>query len=127
MKVFDFTNGTKGKQLGEVGIVSYASGCLVDKNGETFKVELKQIHGGKDDRWAWHRNAGHTVNGKDVDIRPEDFGVEAVCFCTGEFFHQWHAGHPEAESHWCWNVIGTTEWNRNACKSGILKATKFNA
>jgi hypothetical protein len=127
MKIFDFTSGTKGKLLGEINLANYSGGWLVSKNGVTFKIDLAQTHGGKDDRWEWHANAGHTVKGKDVDIDPKDFGVDAICFCTGEFFHQWHAGHPEAESHWCWNVIGTTEWNRSACKAGILKASKHAA
>ena len=127
MKIFDFTSGTKGKLLGEMNLANYSGGWLVSKNGVTFKIDLAQTHGGKDDRWEWHANAGHTVKGKDVDIDPKDFGVDAICFCTGEFFHQWHAGHPEAKSHWCWNVIGTTEWNRSACKAGILKASKHAA
>jgi len=107
MKVFDFTNGTKGELLGHIKLTDYAGGWLVEKAGSTFKVTLSGTYGGKD-----------------VHIDPKDFGADAVCFCTGEFFHQWHDGHPEAESHWCWNVIGTTDWNRSACKSGILKATK---
>jgi len=124
MKVFDFTNGTKGEFLAEAKVVQHTGGWLVQKNGSTFKVKLTGSHGGPDDRWSWVSNAGHTINGENVNIRPEDFGVEAVCFCIGEIFHQWHPGHPEAESHWCWHVIGTTEWNRNACKAGVLKATK---
>lgn len=124
MKVFDFTNGTKGELLADIKRAQYTGGWLVSKDGSVFKVELSGSHGGPDDRWSWVSKAGHTVGGKDVDIRPEDFGVEAVCFCTGEFFHLWHAGHPEAESHWCWHVVGTAEWNRSACKAGILKASK---
>lgn len=124
MKVFDFTNGTKGELLGNIKITEYAGGSLVEKDGNTFMVQLAGAHGGEDDRWSWHKNAGHTVEGKRVDLRPEDFGVDAICFCTGEFFHQWHAGHPDAESHWAWDVVGTADWNREACKSGILKATK---
>ena len=124
MKVFDFTNGTKGELLADIKLIQYTGGWFVSKAGNTFKVELAESHGRANDRWSWASSAGHTVNGKDIDLDPADFGVEAICFCTGEFYHLWHAGHPEAESHWCWNVIGTTEWNRNACKAGILKAEK---
>jgi hypothetical protein len=127
MKVFNFTNGTKGELLADIKLIDYAGGWLVEKFGSTFKVKLSGAHGGKDDRWGWHANAGHNLNGKDAHIDPKDFGAEAICFCTGEFFHQWHAGHPDAESHWCWNVIGTADWNRSACKSGILKAEKQSA
>ena len=125
MKVFDFTKGTKGKLLGQVKLTDYAGGSRVEKNGETFNVTLSGSHGGADDRWEWHKKAGHTIKRQDVDLDPKDFGVDAICFCTGEYFHQWHAGHPDAESHWCWQVLGTTEWNRSACKAGILKAAKI--
>ena len=127
MKVFNFTDGTKGELLANINLPDYAGGSLVEKAGSTFKVKLSGAHGGKDDRWTWHANAGHNLNGRDVHIDPKDFGVEAICFCTGEFFHQWHAGHPDAESHWDWNVIGTADWNRSACKSGILTAEKQSA
>lgn len=127
MKVFDFTNGTKGKHLGDIKRASSLGGWNVMKCGQLFRVELAQPHGGPDERWAWHNSADYLVDGEFVDIRPEDFGVGAICFCTGEWFHQWHRGHPEAESHWAWYVIGTTEWNREACKAGILKATKVAA
>jgi len=127
MKVFDFTNGTKGELLGNVKITDYAGGWFVEKDGSTFKVKLSGAHGRKNERWSWHTNAGHTVKGKDVDIDPKDFGVEAICFCTGEFFDQWHENNKDAHSHWNWDVIGTTDWNRSACKSGILKAEKLAA
>ena len=127
MKIFDFTNGTKGEMLAAIKITDYAGGWLVGKNGNTFKVKLSGAHAGKDERWTWHSKAGHTVKGKDVDIDPKDFGVEAICFCTGEFFHLWHAGHPDAESHWCWEVIGTNEWNAKACGLDILKVEKLAA
>jgi len=127
MKVFDFTNGTKGDLLGHIKITDYSGGWFVEKDGSTFKVQLSGAHGRKNERWSWHLNAGHAVKGKDVDIDPKDFGVDAICFCTGEFFHQWGEGHPEAKSHWQWDVVGTADWNRRACKSGILKAEKKSA
>ncbi len=127
MKVFDFTNGTKGELLANIKLTDYAGGWLIEKAGSTFKVQLAGAHGRKNDRWSWHSNAGHRVKGERINIDPKDFGVEAICFCTGEFFHQWHAGHPDAKSHWAWEVIGTTDWNRSACKSGILKAEKHGS
>ena len=65
------------------------------------------------------------MENKDHAIKAEDFGVGAICFCTGEFSVLWHIGHPEAETQWEWHVIGTTDWNREACKSGILKSAKI--
>ncbi len=127
MKVFDFTNGTKGELMGDIKLTDYAGSWIVEKGGDTFKVQLAGLHGRKNERWSWHAKAGHAVKGKNIDIDPKDFGVDAICFCTGEFFHEWHQGHPEAKSHWKWDVIGTTDWNRSACKSGILKAEKLAA
>ena len=40
MKVFDFTNGTKGDLLGDITIANSTGSWLVEKNGSTFKVEL---------------------------------------------------------------------------------------
>jgi hypothetical protein len=122
MKVFNFTNGTKGELLGEIKLAGWTGGWLVGKGGKTYKVELAHKRGGSSEDWAWVSAAGYSAKGEDVAIRPEDFGVEAVCFCIGEVYHTWHAGHPEAQSAWEWKVVGTADWNRGACKSGILKA-----
>jgi hypothetical protein len=126
MKIFDFTSGAKGRQLADIKRADRFGGWLVEKNGATYKVDLVANHGGPNDQWDWHSSAEYFDRdaGDYVEIRPENFNVEAICFCLGEVFHQWHAGHPDAISKWEWTVIGTTEWNRNACKSGILKATK---
>ena len=125
MKVFNFTNGVKGELLAEINGIQYTGGWVVDKNGSSFKVELTGSHGGPDDKWAWVTNAGHTVNGTDVDISPEDYGVGAVCFCVGEFFVYGRASDPDVVAQWWWRVVGTADWNRSACKEGILKATKL--
>lgn len=132
MKVFNFTNGTKGELLADIKIANSLSGWRVTKDGAEFKVELANpknvasIAGGKAGiNWEWHKSATTYANGKDTPITPEDFGVDAICFCCGELFVAWHEGHPEAESVWEWAVIGTTDWNRSACKSGILKAIKI--
>jgi hypothetical protein len=131
MKVFDFTNGTKGDLLGDITICNSTGGWFVEKNGSTFKVELADpknvdpVAGGKAGiKWTWHTGATNFMESKDHAIKAEDFGVGAICFCAGEFAVLWHIGHPEAETQWEWSVIGTTEWNREACKSGILKAIK---
>jgi hypothetical protein len=131
MKVFDFTNGTKGRLLDDITIANSTGGWLVEKNGITFKVELADpknvdpVAGGKAGiKWSWVNAATNRTKNEDRAITAEYFGVGAICFCTGESSVTWHIGHPEAETQWEWHVVGTTDWNREACKSGILKATK---
>lgn len=129
MKIFDYTNGNKGKLVGETKIASALGSSLAEKNGVTYKIKMARPENvtGAEENWEWHEGASFWSNGQLVDITPEQFGVEAICFCTGEWFYQWHAGHPDAKSHWQWTVLGTNDWNRAACKSGILKAERFAA
>jgi hypothetical protein len=129
MKVFDFTDGKKGDLLGDIKVAGWHGGSYVEKNGRSFKVELANncnvapIAGGKAGiKWDWHLKATNIIDKKETPIKPEDFGVGAICFCTGEFYVAWHVGHPEVEREWWWTVIGTADWNREACKSNILKA-----
>jgi len=118
MQVFDFTDGVQGKKLADIRIAHGLHGWLVNKDGSVYKVELANAPQG----WAWHSGADHGFKPED-EITAEQFGVGAICFCIGEVYTMWHAGHPEAESEWQWTVIGTTDWNREACKKGILKST----
>jgi len=129
MKVFDFTNGEKGKFLAEVKITDFSDGWFVRKENKVYRVELtnpkNKISTGEEEKsginWAWASGAGWADTEK--LIRPEDFGVEAICFCTGNTYHMWHEGHSEARATWEWNVIGTKNWNRKSCEKGILKST----
>jgi len=121
MKLFDFSNGTKGRELADIPLAGYTGGWIVVKDGMRYRVELADMPRlGPDAEVQWCTNAG-----RDEDIDPADYGVGAVIFCIGEWFHKYHPGHPEAESHWQWHVVGTPEWNRDACRKGILKATKL--
>jgi hypothetical protein len=124
MKIFDFTSGAKGKILGNAKTPHKFDGWLIKKKEDVFKVQLNRagLKSHSDQEWEWCSGA-RDIN--DIEINPEDFGVEAVCFCSGERFHLWYPGHPEAESHWDWHVIGTKGWNREACRNGILKTTKI--
>ena len=131
MQVFDFTDGKKGDLLGQTKVANSIGGWFVEKNGSTFKLEManpcnvEPVAGGKAGvKWSWACKATNFVYGRNCPITAEYFGVGAICFCTGEYSVTWHIGHPEAETQWDWHVIGTTDWNREACKSGILKATK---
>ena len=94
MKIFDFTNGTKGDLLGDITIANSTGGSLVEKNGSTFKVELANpqnvdpVAGGKAGiKWTWHRGATNLMEGKDHAIKAEDFGVGAICFLHRRVLH----------------------------------------
>lgn len=127
MNIFDFTNGTKGKLVGGVNRFAFSRGKHVTKNGKTFSVELanpnnREFSDSKRGTHTkvitqWCREAG---NSEDKTINPEDFGCEAVIFCTGCF----STNHGQDEE-WDWLVVGTTDWNRKALKSGILKSKRI--
>lgn len=121
MKVFDFTNGTKGELLGSIKVVGYCSGWFKKGvSGKVYRITLTEDFWGDDVEVMWASGAGHTDHetGKQVEINPEDFGVDAVAFCTGQYTTGLEKG------TWNWYVIGTKEWNRAALKSGILSATQ---
>lgn len=125
MKIFDFTHGYKGKELAEIKQANAMHGWLVRKGDKVFRVELcwsAQRGFGPDTEATWHTGATwlrweNDEPVEDMPILPEDFGVDAICFCTGN----WKTG-PGA-GKWVWTVLGTTEWNREACRKGILKAS----
>lgn len=124
MRVFDFTDGQKGAELSNTKMPDQLEGWLVRKDGKVYEVDLdesvKRSFGANAEvRWQsgatwlrWQKGGW----GEDVKILPEDFGVLAICFCTG----LWRT---EEETWWNWVVIGTAEWNKQACKDGVLKAT----
>jgi len=132
MKIFNFSNGVKGEELANVKVANSLGGWLTEKNGAAYRVELANpknapsaAGGDAGVDWKWHSRATNYVDKQDAEITPEMFDTDAICFCMGEVYTAWNAGHPEAESEWQWAVIGTAEWNREACKSGILKFTKL--
>jgi hypothetical protein len=122
MKVFDFTSGSKGALLGEVPRVSATHGWLVVKDGKVYKVaftaEGKPRTKGANFQWATgasyaERDDNDQRTGQMIPIKPEDFGVQAVCFCRGK----------TNDDMWDWFVVGTDDWNRAACARGQLRAT----
>jgi len=133
MKVFDFTDGIKGKQVGDMIKPDALGGWYVKKGDQTFRIELvnpNNVHPStKLDRegisWEWNSDACHESDEGLIAIDPLDFGVEAICFCTGKWNSCGHAVLGNDEWTWQWHVIGTNEWNRKACKAEILKATKL--
>ena len=121
MKVFDFTSGAKGSQIGTRPRTQWAGGAVVEKNGKSFLVSLA----GFPDGWTWHVCAGFgNPDIGDVGITPEEFGVEAVCFCHGELALGLDDNDKEI-TEWTWQVVGTPAWNKKACQNGILKFEKL--
>lgn len=120
MKVFDFTNGTKGKLLANVKVTGYARGWLERSvSGKVYQITVTGGYSVEGVQVEWTSGAGYTEyeTGADHPYKPEDFGVEAITYCTGQFSTGLDKG------TWHWEVIGTQEWNRAALKSGILTAT----
>ena len=117
MKVFDFSNGIKGKLLAaDVKRPGWLAGWFTVKNSTVYKITLPKAPGGGE--WTWHSAVGYGWRDTPTykELKPEDFGVEAICFCTGA----WRC---DGQDVWQWAVVGTQDWNRKACQAGILKAT----
>lgn len=134
MQVFDFTNGVKGKKIGEFAHPVALGGWHVKKGDQTFKVELSSpnnvapiARNREGVSWKWSADASHMSDDGLTQIDPRDFGVEAVCFCIGLWKTFGQAILGDDEWTWQWHVVGTNKWNREACKSGILKSTKVVA
>lgn len=135
MKVFDFTNGVRGDHIGNVHCTG-GGGWVVEKDGIKFQIALADNKfrapvsgkGFDEDRagesWAWNNQA---FDENDELITPDQFGVEAICFCVGRFNSFGEIGTDEEEWTWEWFVIGSRDWNRKACKAGVLTATKAAA
>lgn len=113
MKIFDFTEGRKGAELGFTRVANATGGWLVRKADSVYKIELAAQPEG----WEWATGASWLRGSKDEGILPESYGVGAICFCIGEM----NVGN--GKNVWRWFVVGTNDWNKNACKRGILKAT----
>lgn len=108
MKVFDFTSGVKGKKLADIPRANSTGGWFVEKGAKVFKV---QVAGNQDIKWSNGATFWDHASKEEFKINPEDYGVEAVCFCMGEF-----------DTEWWWHAVATCGWNREAVKSGILNA-----
>jgi len=91
MKIFNFTNGVKGELLGESWLPD-SQGCTRMVEGKDNEYASFQVSG-----MTFHEDA-HLIN--DDEILPEDYGTDAICFCTG----QWQDG------TWEWSFLATTKW-----------------
>lgn len=107
MKVFDYTGGKKGALLGDIARPSYHGGCLRD---DVF-------YSNKDERFQFHFSAGRTFKGVDTPIDVSEFGVDAICFCIGE----WTTGNTSG-SEWVWCTLYTDAGFEKALKDGTVFA-----
>ena len=112
MKVFDYTNGRKGDLLGEVKRVTYCEGHPFH-DGKFMTIGGKQV---PQTEWSMHTGAGY----RDTPLTPEQFGVEAICFCTGQISSGRDSG------TWIWEVVGTSAWIDKAIESGLLVAKNLD-
>ena len=100
MKIFDFTNGTKGEFLGEVQLPSSLGATLSGSscNGSDW------IHitiSGCD----FHNSAHIEMpDWSETPILPSDYNVQAICFCIGKFDNGLDKG------KWDWNFLATPQW-----------------
>jgi hypothetical protein len=93
MKIFDFSNGVKGKQLGEITCGALGGWWL---NGLRLDGKSVQI-----DRYQYHEKVWTKYGNK--QIKPEDFGVQAICFCQVFTANN-------GEKVYKWSYICTKEW-----------------
>lgn len=96
MKVFDFTNGVKGQQIGETSLGALGGWWLDGKRVDGKSVQI--------DRYQYHEKAFKKFSG--TEVKPEDFGVEAICFC--QVFEN------NSGKVYNWSYVCTKEWlNKN--------------
>ena len=115
MKIFNFTDGHQGNQVG-TGSANLATGGWFCGDHKITLANPPRV-GDDAQTWQWSASA-HRAD--DSQVTPGEFGddVQAICFCLG----QWGAGdEPKA---WTWHVLGTPDWNRQAVKNKILHAEK---
>lgn len=92
MKVFDFSNGKKGKQVGEIARWTGSHGP--GKVGGNFDIG----------RYDYTTEFFGTENGHEKTFTAKDFGVDAVCFCIGQMTHN---------DEWSWSYCAPAEWISN--------------
>ena len=96
MKIFDFTNGIKGEQLGEIQLPSSLGATLSDGD-DWIHITISGCR--------FHNSARIELpDWSEKPILPTDYNVQAVCFCTGKFDTGLDKG------KWDWNFLATPEW-----------------
>ena len=91
MKVFDFTDGKKGEQLGSI---RYEGGntAITGKDGNSYTVTVA----GRFNLCGSLYRFGPQMNA--VEVKAADYGVEAICFCE-------HYISGEREDVFEWNCL----------------------
>lgn len=109
MKVFDYSNGVKGKEIGYSAAPDSMSGC---KRGNEYFIP-------KDKRFEFYFRASYRAHGScnTTEIHPEAFGVQAICFCTGKQLIG-------TDGHWNWAIMGTDEWLDRAVLQGWINVDR---
>ena len=107
MKVFDFTDGKKGKLLAETQIINSNGSWFKPNTEEPWKIGSITF---ADSATQWDYDKK-----KDKHLLATQFGVEAICFCTGQ---------DSISKEWDWMFIATDDWiNRQL---GIVIKSSLN-
>jgi len=117
MKVFEFWQGGKGRQLDNLPLITWTGNALLnDQDGAQFKISADGLPG----EGTWHREAGRTAITGDQPIDVSSYGVPAICFCIGHVI----CG---ADDYWQWVVLTESEdAARKLIRDGYLTATPFD-
>ena len=121
MKVYEFEDTGRGRELGEVGeAVRFGLDKYTLRNG--VETRLKIAHPPKpkiDCRETWEWCTHIDVRGPDglEELKPEKWNVGAICCCTDQFIRA-NGGVVEF-----WHVVGTTEWVKAAVYCRVLTFT----
>ena len=102
MKIFDFTNGTKGKLLGEVRLSNYSRGWFSDIGMVGSLQGMEFCNDGGYDVFGEAPSSYYTFS-----KLLERFDTKAICFCLGK----WGAGTQPKE--WVWNYHCSAEYARS--------------
>lgn len=118
MKIFNYTDGRKGKLLDNIKLAGSLRGWLRSEGDNVYRISVA-APAARDTEWSWHSGATYLAYVSDddyeeVEITPDSYGVEAICFCMGQMGRG---------GDWQWVVIGTDDWTEAAIERGILIKT----
>jgi len=99
MKIFDFTEGKKGKRLGHQAM-DFVGGWILTMAND-IKVQVSMNRYDFADKFGKPHEEDQLTTMENV---VEKFGVEAVCFCCGK---------DEYQGTWEWRFLATREWLNN--------------
>jgi hypothetical protein len=103
MMIFDFTGGKRGKQLKEVGRFMGCGDALRwhDSTEKVPSIDRYEYH-----NWIESGIYNEQTGRYDCKVyRPQDFGVEAICYCMGHVFYG-----VDDPGKWEWAYTATFKW-----------------